>query len=115
MSPKVLKTIVKSRSTEKTVVADLPVYEKAFASAIAAHGSSAVSFKKELESFSIAELKEVKEYLVHDEPQDVQIPKGRGVPTLVQSNGESAEQVGNGHGSYEKACRRGVGNQPCGQ
>ena len=66
MSPKVLKTIVKSRSTEKTVVADLPVYEKAFASAIAAHGSSAVSLKKELESFSIAELKEAKEYLIHD-------------------------------------------------
>ena len=66
MAPKVIKSIIKSRSSEKTVVADLAVYEKAFASALAAHGSSAVSFKKELESLSIADLKEAKEYLIHD-------------------------------------------------
>ena len=66
MAPKVIKSIIKSRSTEKTVVADLAVYEKAFASAVAAHGSSAVSLKKELESLSLADLKEAKEYLIHD-------------------------------------------------
>ena len=63
---KVIKTIVKSKTSEKTIQADQPIHENAFADAIKISGMSEIDFKAELKGLSIAQLKELKEYILHD-------------------------------------------------
>ena len=46
---KVIKTIVKTKSTEKTVDADQSVYEKAFLNAMEVHKVSKINFQRNTE------------------------------------------------------------------
>ena len=53
---KVIKTIVKSKTTEKTVDADRSVYEKAFVNALELHKATHLNFKEMIKSMSLKQL-----------------------------------------------------------
>ena len=62
---KVIKTIVKSKSTEKTVDTDRSVYEKAFVNALELHRATNVNFKELLKGMSVQQLEELRDFILH--------------------------------------------------
>jgi hypothetical protein len=67
MAPKkVLKTIIKAKISEKTLIADKAVYQTAFETACTIHASVTCSFSLNLENLKRSELQTLKDYLAHD-------------------------------------------------
>ena len=62
---KVIKTIVKTKSTEKTVDADQSVYEKALLNAMEVHKVSMINFKEILKSMTMPQLELLRDFLLH--------------------------------------------------
>jgi hypothetical protein len=62
----VIKTTLKSRATDKTVVADKTLYESAFLTATNTHALTTINFKNALEELSLASLMDMKEFVWHD-------------------------------------------------
>jgi uncharacterized protein YutD len=73
---KTIKTMVKSKATEKTVLGDKNVFETAFGNACEIHGATEVKFKQVLGDMAIEKLRELEHYLTHDKtPKDKKIIK----------------------------------------
>ncbi len=73
---KVIKTIIKTKKSEKTQHNDLQLFESAFNDAVDIHNATAFNFKDELKNLSKADLNDMKDYLKHDKtPRDKKWPK----------------------------------------
>jgi Rad3-related DNA helicase len=67
MAPKkVIKTVIKSKTGEKTLHTDKPIYESVFDTACTIHASVTCNFALNLENLPRSELQALKDYLVHD-------------------------------------------------
>ena len=62
---KVIKTIVKSKSTEKTVDTDRSVYEQAFMNAMEVHKVTRVSFKEIIKTMALPQLELLRDFILH--------------------------------------------------
>ena len=68
---KTIKTMVKSKITEKTVLGDKNVFETAFGTACEIHGATNIEFKDVLGEMTVEKLRELEHYLAHDKtPKD---------------------------------------------
>jgi hypothetical protein len=63
---KVIKTIVKSKTTENTVDADRPVYEKAFMNAVELHKAAHLNFKEMIKTMSLKQLETLHNFILHN-------------------------------------------------
>ena len=73
---RVIKTVLKSKTTDKTLHADKSLYENAFKHAVQAHAATTMEFKASLKSLSKGQLQELKSYLAHDNtPKDKKFAK----------------------------------------
>ena len=63
---KVIKTIVKSKTTEKTVDADRALYEQAFVNALDLHKATHLNFKEMIKVMSPKQLETLYDFLIHN-------------------------------------------------
>ena len=61
----VIKTIVKSKSIEKTVHTDLSVYEKAFMTAMEVHKVTRINFKEIVKYMTMGQLELLRDFILH--------------------------------------------------
>ena len=68
---KTIKTMVQSKTTEKTVLGDKNVFEVAFGTACEIHGATDIEFKDVLGEMTAEKLRELEHDLAHDKtPKD---------------------------------------------
>ena len=71
-----IKTILKSKTTEETQQADKAFYERAFVNAVQTHTATTFSFKDGLTTMTVEQLKDVRTYPTHDKtPKDKKFAK----------------------------------------
>ena len=63
---KVIKTIVKSKTTEKTVDADRALYEQAFVNALDLHKATHLNFKEVTKAMSLKQLETLRDFIIHN-------------------------------------------------
>ena len=63
---KVIKTIVKSKTTEKTVDADRPLYEQAFVNALDFHKATHLNSKEMIKVMSPKQLETLRDFIIHN-------------------------------------------------
>ncbi len=66
MPKKVIKTVLKTKATTRTVKDDMQKFEQAWKSACEAHARARFTFQDLLTGMSLAEAQKFKDYLVHD-------------------------------------------------
>ena len=63
---KVIKTIVKSKTTEKTVNADRALYEQAFVNALELHKATHHNFRDMIKTMTLKQLETLRDFIIHN-------------------------------------------------